>query len=35
MTKEVSEYSLEPGDHRTTYGGNPLACGSCQDAGVI
>ena len=26
MTKEVSEYSLEPGDHGTTYGGNPLAC---------
>ena len=25
MTKEVSEYSLEPGDHGTTYGGNPLA----------
>ena len=26
MTKEVAEYSLEPGDHGTTYGGNPLAC---------
>lgn len=25
MTKEVAEYSLEPGDHGTTYGGNPLA----------
>lgn len=22
MTKEVAEYSLEPGDHGTTYGGN-------------
>ena len=26
MTNEVAEYSLEPGDHGTTYGGNPLAC---------
>ena len=26
MTKEVAEYSLEPGDHGTTYGGNPLVC---------
>lgn len=26
MTAEVAEYSLEPGDHGTTYGGNPLAC---------
>lgn len=26
MTEEVAEYSLEPGDHGTTYGGNPLAC---------
>ncbi len=26
MTKEVAEYSLEPGDHGSTYGGNPLAC---------
>ena len=25
MTKEVAEYSLEPGDHGTTYGGNPFA----------
>ena len=24
MTKEVAEYSLEPGDHGTTYGGNPF-----------
>lgn len=26
LTKEVAEYSLEPGDHGTTYGGNPFAC---------
>lgn len=26
MTEQVAEYSLEPGDHGTTYGGNPLAC---------
>ncbi|RHO41531.1 aspartate aminotransferase family protein [Dorea sp. AM13-35] len=26
MKEEVAEYSLEPGDHGTTYGGNPLAC---------
>lgn len=26
MTEEVAQYSLEPGDHGTTYGGNPLAC---------
>ena len=26
MTDEVAEYSLEPGDHGSTYGGNPLAC---------
>ena len=26
MTEAVAEYSLEPGDHGTTYGGNPLAC---------
>lgn len=26
MTKEVAEYSLRPGDHGATYGGNPLAC---------
>ena len=24
MTEKVAEYSLEPGDHGTTYGGNPL-----------
>lgn len=26
MTDQVAESSLEPGDHGTTYGGNPLAC---------
>lgn len=26
MMEAVAEFSLEPGDHGTTYGGNPLAC---------
>ncbi len=26
MTEAVAQYSLEPGDHGTTYGGNPLVC---------
>lgn len=26
MTEEVAEHSLKPGDHGTTYGGNPFAC---------
>lgn len=26
LTEEVAEYSLQPGDHGATYGGNPLAC---------
>lgn len=26
MTERVAEYSLKPGDHGATYGGNPLAC---------
>ena len=26
MTEQVAEYSLAPGDHGTTYGGNPLVC---------
>lgn len=26
MKEEVAEYSLKPGDHGTTYGGNPFAC---------
>lgn len=28
MTEEVAKYSLKPGDHGTTYGGNPLVCAS-------
>jgi len=26
MTEKVAEYSLKPGDHGSTYAGNPLAC---------
>lgn len=26
MTERVTQYSLKPGDHGATYGGNPLAC---------
>ncbi len=26
MTESVAEYSLAPGDHGTTYGGNPFVC---------
>lgn len=26
MTENVAKYSLKPGDHGTTYGGNPFAC---------
>jgi len=26
MTEKVAAYSLKPGDHGTTYGGNPFAC---------
>ena len=26
MTEKVAESSLEPGDHGTTYGGNPFVC---------
>lgn len=26
MTEKVAEFSLAPGDHGTTYGGNPFAC---------
>ena len=26
MTEEVAKFSLQPGDHGATYGGNPLAC---------
>ena len=28
MTRRVADKSLEPGDHGTTYGGNPLVCGA-------
>lgn len=28
MTEAVAQYSLKPGDHGTTYGGNPFACAS-------
>lgn len=26
MIEEIAEYSLKPGDHGTTYGGNPFVC---------
>lgn len=26
VTKKVAEHSMKPGDHGSTYGGNPLAC---------
>lgn len=26
LTEEIAKYSLKPGDHGSTYGGNPLAC---------
>ncbi|MEE1085589.1 MAG: aspartate aminotransferase family protein [Schaedlerella sp.] len=26
MTEKVAEYSMKPGDHGSTYGGNPFAC---------
>lgn len=26
MTEDVAEFSLEPGDHGSTYGGNPFVC---------
>ncbi|MEJ8735368.1 aspartate aminotransferase family protein [Mediterraneibacter sp. ICN-202921] len=32
MTEEVAEYSLKPGDHGATYGGNPLACTAVKKA---
>lgn len=30
MTQKVAEHSLKPGDHGTTYGGNPLACAAVK-----
>lgn len=30
MTEHVAKYSLEPGDHGTTYGGNPLVCAAVE-----
>ena len=30
MTSEVARHSLKPGDHGTTYGGNPLACAAVK-----
>lgn len=30
MTEEVAELSLAPGDHGTTYGGNPLVCAAVE-----
>lgn len=31
MTEEVAENSLKPGDHGTTYGGNPLVCAAVNE----
>ncbi len=30
MTEEVAKYSLQPGDHGTTYGGNPFVCAAVE-----
>ena len=30
MTQEVAEFSLKPGDHGATYGGNPLSCAAVK-----
>ena len=35
MTEGVAEFSLEPGDHGTTYGGNPLACAAVAKTAEI
>ena len=31
MTEKVAQKSLAPGDHGTTYGGNPLACAAVNE----
>lgn len=31
MTQEIADSSLVPGDHGTTYGGNPLACAAIRE----
>lgn len=31
MTEEVAENSLKPGDHGTTYGGNPFVCAAVNE----
>lgn len=31
MTEKVAEKSLEPGDHGTTYGGNPFVCAAVKE----
>lgn len=35
MTEKVAEFSLAPGDHGTTYGGNPLACAAVAKTAEI
>ncbi len=35
MTEAVAAYSLEPGDHGTTYGGNPFACAAVAKTAEI
>lgn len=30
MTQEVADFSLKPGDHGATYGGNPLSCAAVK-----
>lgn len=31
MTEEVAQYSLVPGDHGSTYGGNPFVCAAVRE----
>jgi len=35
MTEDVARYSLKPGDHGTTYGGNPFACAAVAKTAEI